>query len=480
MLMFKFSLGRLIATFLVTVQFAGHWAFATPPPGYVDASTFGYDPTDATAALQAAINTGQNVYIPDMETDWIVSPILLNQSNQDLLFESGVTVTAKSGSFLGVNDSLFSAHFVSNVTLSGYGATFRMNQSDYQQSPYPSGEWRMGISLQHASDIEIRGLTIKDTGGDGIYVGAFGPVEEVAYSENILIQDVVLDNSYRNGISVVSAKNVTIDNAVITNTSGTVPQTGIDIEPNDNNNLIENIVVRNSIINTNAANGITFWLNNFDDPSMQVTGTIENVTIVGNQSNGILITEPYLSGLVIKDSLLVDNSDVGFKGVDGQWPSDPKQSIDYSVLSGNSGGNLDGWVELGTGSSTSETPIFYSTDINSPYYMYLDPSSPSLITSGDSDGEPMGARPVFLAGDFDGDLDIDGFDFLKWQRGESPGGLSESDLDFWEANFGTGGGALPGGALVVPEPATRLLLIVFMLVKLVLRRSRQMFLSHLH
>ena len=48
-------------------------AGAEIPPGYVDASSYGYNATDATAALQAAINTGQNVFVPDMGTDWFIN-----------------------------------------------------------------------------------------------------------------------------------------------------------------------------------------------------------------------------------------------------------------------------------------------------------------------------------------------------------------------------------------------------------------------
>ena len=52
----------------------------TPPPaGFIDASTYGggYNTTDATAALQAAINTGQNVFVPKEASDWFVTPITL-------------------------------------------------------------------------------------------------------------------------------------------------------------------------------------------------------------------------------------------------------------------------------------------------------------------------------------------------------------------------------------------------------------------
>lgn len=40
-----------------------------------------------------------------------------------------------------------------------------------------------------------------------------------------------------------------------------------------------------------------------------------------------------------------------------------------------------------------------------------------------------------LPGDFDGDDNVDGFDFIEWQRGNSPDSLSAADLMLWENNF---------------------------------------------
>ena len=58
-------------------------------------------------------------------------------------------------------------------------------------------------------------------------------------------------------------------------------------------------------------------------------------------------------------------------------------------------------------------------------------------------------------GDFDGDDDVDGRDFLAWQRGESPNSLSAGDLADWQNNFGAG----PLAAVsAIPEPSCVLLL----------------------
>ena len=386
-------------------------AWAAAPAGYVDASTYGFNTTDATFALQSAINTGQNVYVPNMGSAWNVTPLTLTHSNQTILFENGTVVAAKAGAFTAVDDALFSGGDISNVTLSGYGATLQMRKSDYQQAPYAPGEWRHGISLGTVSNFQIKGLTIKDTGGDGIYLGA----SQGLYNDNVLIKDVVLDNNHRQGISVISARDMTIDNAVILDTSGTNPQAGIDFEPNTSDQRLENFTVRNSIINSNGTHGILFATNNLADPS-QVSGTIENVTLVGNTGSGIKLNQP-LPGVTIKDSLFVTNHDSGVEGtpvtLDLLLNGPARNSIDYSGFWDNDDAAASGWVSIGPGSVTNVQPLFYSTDVNSPDFMYLDPAVSSQIALGAGDGGYMGARPVYAVPE-PGVLGMAGIGLIVW------------------------------------------------------------------
>ena len=65
-------------------------------------------------------------------------------------------------------------------------------------------------------------------------------------------------------------------------------------------------------------------------------------------------------------------------------------------------------------------------------------------------------RETFAGGDFDLDGDVDGADFLKWQRGEVTNPPSASDLTAWEAQYGTGA-PLAASSESVPEPSSILL-----------------------
>ena len=80
--------------------------------------------------------------------------------------------------------------------------------------------------------------------------------------------------------------------------------------------------------------------------------------------------------------------------------------------------------------------------------------------------------PTAPDGDFDGDLDVDGNDFLIWQRGGSPNGATAGDLQLWQDNFGE---ALSVPAIAaVPEPTSILLLGFGSLLVLRTHRTRRM------
>lgn len=214
---------------------------ASPKTVYAD--QYGYNKEDVTTALQAALNDkdADTVIVRNMGSPWIVGRMFIRRDNLTLIFEKGAVLLAKSGAFPGRSDSLMNCDQRKNITIKGYGATFQMRKAEYG-----SGEWRSCISMNNSTDVNILGLTLRDSGGDGIYIGDSKKTPGHRYCENVLIKDVVIDNCKRNGISVISAKNLLITDCISKNVKGASPEAGLDFEPNNAEESLINCVVKNS------------------------------------------------------------------------------------------------------------------------------------------------------------------------------------------------------------------------------------------
>lgn len=121
------------------------------------------------------------------------------------------------------------------ITIKGKGCIV----GDKKTHTGKNGEWGMGLYIEGGNFITVKGLTIKDCWGDCIYI--------TGNSNNVIIDNCILDNGRRQGISVISAQNVTIKNSRIQNIEGTKPEYAIDIEPNKNC-FVKNVQIKNVII----------------------------------------------------------------------------------------------------------------------------------------------------------------------------------------------------------------------------------------
>jgi hypothetical protein len=262
-----------------------------------NAAWWGFNDTDATDALQGAINSGApTVIVPDMGKDWIVRPVHL-ASNQEIVFSAGVRVVAKSnlgaegsGPFrdrgYAVGDCLFTARNKDNIVLRGYGATLMMRKSEYEREKKP-GEGRHVIKLESCRNVHILGFTVRDSGGDGILVGRDYTNVRQKFSDNVFIKDVICDSCRRNAITVSSANNLTIENCVLKNTAGTQPQAGIDCEPARADSRLSDVRVRGTRVEGNAGYGLIVSLNGLKSSSPDIGIQFESIYVSG--SKGIQI-----------------------------------------------------------------------------------------------------------------------------------------------------------------------------------------------
>jgi hypothetical protein len=247
-----------------------------------NASWWGFDKEDATACLQAAINSGvPKLIVDNTGSDWIVNQPITLASHQEIVFADGVVVKAKKDCFKAIGDCLFRGSNLQNITLRGAGkAVLQMNKKDYQDATkYKPGEWRHGINLAGCTNVVIRDLTIKETGGDGIYIGA----GTQPHCENVLIENVISDGNNRLGMAVTSAQNLTVRHCQFINALGASPQGGIDFEPNSAKERLVNCVVEDCTFANNIKGaGASVSPNHLSSQSLPVSVTFKNCTFNDN------------------------------------------------------------------------------------------------------------------------------------------------------------------------------------------------------
>ena len=216
---------------------------------------FGFDSEDSTRFLQQALDSGLPKIVIDRQAGpWRTLPLKARSCNQEIIFETGVCVEAKRGAFKSLGDMLLTLRCVTNVTLRGPGAELRMWKCDYTNAAlYAKSEWRHTIAVYSSNRILIEGLNVVESGGDGIYLG-----EAVRGRPNtdVTVRNVVCSGCNRQGISVITADGLLVENSTFRDTRGAPPESGIDFEPNNSWQVLSGIVLRNCVFENNAGCGI--------------------------------------------------------------------------------------------------------------------------------------------------------------------------------------------------------------------------------
>ena len=240
---------------------------------------WGFDENDSTAIIKEAIESPvKKLIIDKMPSPWITLPVKL-KSDFKMVFEDGAEFLAKKGEYKSKGASLISMPGMRNISIIGLGergGILRMHKTDYQNPPYEKSEWRHCVQMHSSSDILLENMSMLESGGDGIYIGARREYNQL-YCKNITIRKCVCDKNHRQGISVIGAVNLLIEDTRLTNTSGTPPMAGIDFEPNHAEEPLVNCVMRNCYSEGNVGGGYVSYLPNQDSNlSGKYSMTFEN------------------------------------------------------------------------------------------------------------------------------------------------------------------------------------------------------------
>ena len=118
----------------------------------------------------------------------------------------------------------------------------------------------------------VEGLRIEGSGGDGIYLDA----GTRGWCEDVTVRNVTCLDNHRQGISVISARNLLVEGCSLSGTRGTAPESGIDLEPDVPENVLANCVIRNCVFENNAGNAAAVYLKPLTAKSEPVSITFEN------------------------------------------------------------------------------------------------------------------------------------------------------------------------------------------------------------
>jgi hypothetical protein len=158
------------------------------------------------------------------------------------------------------------------IFFAGHGQRRRvrsgMRKSDYRSKSYEKSEWRHAIELYGCARVSVLGLKVESSGGDGVYLGRGGPR---TFNEHIVLRDLLLRDHHRQGISVISAENLLIENAVLKDTWGTAPQAGIDFEPNEASEKLVHIVMRDCVSENNRGDAYDLYVPALNAQSAEVS-----------------------------------------------------------------------------------------------------------------------------------------------------------------------------------------------------------------
>ena len=268
------------------------------------ASSFGWNPEDATKCLQSALDSGAAKVVVDRQaSEWLVETIRV-PSDMEIVFADGVVVRAKPGSMAGKTDCLFLVQNASNVVIRGEGrARLVMNRSDYlDPSRYRHSEHRHLLSLHGVSNVEVRNLTLEESGGDGVYL---------LKARNVVLEGLVCRGHTRQGTSLIDGGDILIRNCVFSETKGALPECGMDIEPARSTFSVGRVLIDSCLFCSNNCSGLAINVSHLRENCGAMDVTYRNCRFFDNAQRGIWTIFSGGLGAPVKGRVSFEDCEVG-------------------------------------------------------------------------------------------------------------------------------------------------------------------------
>ncbi|QSX75810.1 right-handed parallel beta-helix repeat-containing protein [Lysobacter arenosi] len=249
-------------------------------PARIDVRThgaLGNGSRDDTDAFQSAIDTlpdsGGTVLVP--AGDYLIDPVrsVRLRSRMHLQLAAGARLIAKANA--AERAYVLNAQAVSDVEISG-GRIIGERDSHLGTG----GEWGHGIMIRGASKVTVHDLHVSHCWGDGISIGGSKIDGVVVPSRDVVIARVQCVGNRRQGLTIGRSRHVRVYDSSFTDTGGTLPGCGIDVEP-DAGDIASDVVIANCQVMRNEGAGIQLY-------KRASNITIRDCTIEANRGHGVL------------------------------------------------------------------------------------------------------------------------------------------------------------------------------------------------
>jgi polygalacturonase len=218
---------------------AGPAAAAAPTFNVRDLQAKGDGKTDDAAAIRSAVDAasaagGGEVLIPT--GTYLIESTVRLASKVTLRGEAGARI--KLGPAIPSNGVGLDIQNASDVLVEGV-------EVDGNKSAFAGAtEYRHAVRVMSSDggthgNVTLRHLYLHDAKGDGLYVGRL--LSTTGHVANVRAEDVRCDANHRNGLSVSDLRGGRFQSCQFTNSRGTAPASGVDIEPNEDTATIEDI-----------------------------------------------------------------------------------------------------------------------------------------------------------------------------------------------------------------------------------------------
>lgn len=281
---FSFNYKKVILKFIFAFTFLFYSNESRASKVY--ASSFGYNAVNATTAYQIAIQDAADTTIFDFvgNGDWNIDPVIFFYlNNKTIIFEPNVQLVARTG--YTVQDCLLQFKQCNGVKIIGNNTILKMRKADYPPSDI---SYRHTLAIVECTNIEASNLRIEDSGADGIFIGSFSVVPGKEYSENIILRNIICNNGRRQGISVISAKNLLVEHCWFKNTIGELPEAGVDLEPDRPEDVLQNIEFRKCSFTGNNGSGISVSVQNLVASSVPMSIVFNDCYLQHNEASDVV------------------------------------------------------------------------------------------------------------------------------------------------------------------------------------------------